>query len=1319
MCALPSKTALRGLGRARLANIGPRAPTTPRWSSRGRFLVRESALAWAFVLLLGSATSAEPIFLSSFLSPAWAQPATSGSPEPVSEDRQDTESILDDPAPAATATASLDADGYSGVAGRGSDEERVGQTISDDEHRPPPPPTAAEVEAQSVEQQLAQLAAALEYYEKGAISFFEDQKELIRLEYREQKEQLSAQYERRIEELEVEERERRLEAIERFEAFLRKYPSDEVYTPDAMFRLAELYFERSSDDFLRESRAYETELLAWERGDRASEPQAPEPRFDKTIGLHRELLARFPSYRLADAARYLLGYAYSEMGRQDEALEAYRTLVENHPGSRFVPEVWTRIGEIYFDGTGRDSLEQAIEAYAQVLQFPESPYYDKALYKIAWTYYRLDRFDESVDAFVRLVRYADEQKRTTGVTGSELRSEAIQYVAISLADDGWGGFETARRKLGPLENEPFAQELWKRYGEVLYEQTRYPDAVRVLAYTLERYPNAPTNPEAQAQIVRAYEQLRDFKAATAAREELVLKYGDGSLWASENADDPESLARAASLTERSLHTAALFRHQQAQSLRSQGKVDEAKSQYRAASAAYRDYLERFPESGSAYDFNFYLAETLYYSDEYAGAAEQYEKVRDSAVNNKHLAPAALFSVISWEKRIEQLEKQGELPKLEVLTAAQRSGRPVSPRDLPPIRQALVDASDRYVELVGSSENVPAISYRAAEEYYKHDRFEEARDRFGKIVAAYPSEKVAQYSANLIIESYLATEEWDRVDEWSGRLIELAKRGEGGGPRGGTLVGDLEDVRLKAQFKIAERFNEQEQFEEAAEAYVKLVDANPKSEVADKALFNAAVAFEKVKRFDTASQIYRRIFDEYPQSDLAPRALFRVGVNAEKGFDFPAAVEAYNRLVARYPESEDRGDALYNVAVVLEHMQRYREAADAYRRYATEFKNRPDAGEVYFRSALVYEKLKDWGRVASTLDEFVRAYGRDPQQRERLVQARLKVGEAEDRRGRERNARLAYQDCLSEFTRTRLPISSKAGGFAAECAFELAEFQFEAYDALKLTGNERQQVAAFKKKAQAQQSVEKAYADVFRYKRLEQTLAASYRIGHSYERFAEALFTAPVPPELRRDPDVADAYKAQLEDQAAVLERKAEMAYRKAHEEARRSGVTNEWTRRILEGLNKFAPNEFPLQKRGKPALQTDAISGHGLDELGAEGDVGAGASRVANPTEPSRSGPGEPRGSSGAASGPTSSVGSSRGGPSGSVGSGSVGSGPAGSVGSGAAGSVGSGRAGTSRATTSGGAPGRSSGGSSGRPPNGARAAPPSPDRVSDRGSVL
>jgi tetratricopeptide (TPR) repeat protein len=1124
-------------------------------------------------------------------------PAASGQPEATSGEK--LKSFTQQTEEETTQTST--------VAEKGDDVEpgEPGSRISQDESTPPKPMTAQEIEAaQSKEDQLKMLEKEAEYYRLGAEGFANDVKDWIRLQYNAQKEMLASQYDRRVEELENEERARRLEAIARFEDFLKKYPNDPQYTPDAMFRLAELYFEKSSDEYLALSKAYEKGLQAYERGERPDEPQPPEPHYEKTIGLHLDLLARFPKYRLADAANYLVGYCYSEQTQSDEALKYFQALVDNYPNSKFQAEVWTRIGEIYFDKNDVAALKKAIDAYAKVRQFKDSPYYDKALYKIAWTYYRLDKYQEAVAAFIELVTYADEQKKLTGKTGSELRAEAIQYVGVSLADETWGGFERAKEVLAPYGNKPFVGEIWKRYGEILYDQTRYPLAIQVLDYTLQRQPNAPFNPEVQAKIVNSYEQNRDFDGATAAREKLVKNYSEGSEWFRVNKDNREAIAQAKALTEKSLYTAAIFRHQQAQAFKQAGRADDARRSYQAAAQAYKGYLAQFPNAKNSYDFEFFLAECLYYSEDYMAAAAQYDKVRDSPLDNKHLEQAALSSVITYQKEVESETASGKLPKCEVLTKEQRKGKTLEPKKIEPIYQKLLDASDRYVRLLPNGKDSPPIAYKAAETYYCHDQLEEARKRFEQIVAAWPDTEVGGYAANLIIESYLAVDDYVNVEKYAARLQDNVKKTP---PK--PLTADQEKQRkdlesklavfkLGAQFKQAEAADSGGRFEEAADKYVQLVNENPKHEFASKALFNAAVDYEKVKRFETASNTYQRVADEYPKSDLAPKALFRVGVNYEKGYDFPSAIQAYTKLVERYPQSENRADALYNEAVTLENMQNYAQAAQAFKKYATTFEKREDAGENFFRSALVYEKMNAFPEEIDTLKAFVAKYKNAGPQKERIVEAYRRMGTAYDKQKNEKEALNAYAQCVKEFGSRHISTDRPASAEAAQCALELAESDFRKYDEVRITGSGKKLQQNLELKAKMQQKVEKEYTEVFKYKRAETTLAASYRIGHAYERFAESMFNADVPPEIQKAGDEAvGIYRELLEQKAAVLEKKAEQAYRKALDEAKKSHVTNEWTDRIMEGLHKYQPGEFPVQRSGKSVMQTVTISGNPLDTL--------------------------------------------------------------------------------------------------------------------------
>ena len=1078
-------------------------------------------------------------------------------------------------------------------------------TITQDEYQPTPPPSAEEVEAAKTAQEQQALAEReLNNFVKDAESFGNDIRDVIRVRYDEQRSDVESRFDEQIGVLEEEERDRRKEAIERFESFLEKYANDPNYSPDAMFRLAELYFERSSDDYLLNTEKYEEALAVFDSGEASVEPEPPSPDYSETIGVYEKLITRFPNYRHADAARYLLGYSYSEEGEEERSLQMYTSLIESHPTSKFLPEVLTRIGELYFDQNTRSDLEKAVEIYTKVLNFKDSPYYDKALYKLAWTYYRLDQFDESVKNFVALVDFADEQKRLTGKTGSELRVEALQYIAISLADEKWGGIERAREVLGQMEDRPYVGEMWKRFGEILFDQTRFQLAIDVMRMTRDKYPDASYNPEIQAKIITSYERLRDFAGATRAREALVAKYDEGSDWYTTNGSDKKALERARELTERSLYRAAIYNHQQAQAYKQGNQQVKAKDSYGRAATGYRTYLSRFPESKNSYDFNFYLAECLYYSDDYLVAAKQYELVRDSNADNRHLEGAALSAVVSYEQLVEGLEKSGTLSTEKFLTAAERNGAPIKVKDIAESRLQLVSASDRFAQILPDNDRVPAVAYRAAEIFYNHEHLDEARTRFLSITERFPGTPVSRYSANLIIESYLASNDWDKVREWSQKLIDVNKAVKGVEGEAAAaqkkLVDDLQRFKVGAVFKKAEILNAEGDFENAASLYVQLVDEAPEHEFADKALFNAAIAYEKVKRFDSASQVYQRIYDSYPKSDLADRSLFRVGVNFEKGFDFAGAITAYTKLVERYPNSEHRADSLYNAAITLEKMQQYGQAATAFKRYAVTFPAREDAGRMFFRSALVYEKMKAWPEMIETLEEFIQKYGRVAEQKQQIVEAYQRIGDANLKRNKTKLAVRAFRNCVAEYDKRRLRTKDRAATYAAHCSFELAEDKFREYDSIRLVGTGKKQVKSLKRKAKLQRTVEKAYKAVYKYKRVETTLASLYRIGYTYERFAEAMFSAEIPPEFKSNEELANEYKLQLEQQASVLERKAESAYRRAYEEARKTKVTNEWSQKTLEGLNKYKPEEFPVQKAGKPALQRFTISGHGLDTLDHE-----------------------------------------------------------------------------------------------------------------------
>ncbi len=1042
-----------------------------------------------------------------------------------------------------------------------------------------------------------EISRALQAYEEESKDFRREVQLLVEKKYEEKRNTLAQSYELAIRDLEVMERKERLDAIAQFEEFLRRYPNDAKYTPDVMFRLGELYYERSTDDHMLAMRDYEQRLRAADPAADAAPPPEPVPEYAPSIGLYRQLISQFPSYKLNDASWYLLGYCLEKQNQFEEGRAAYQELIARYPRSKFTTEAWVRIGEYYFDAyDDPDSLNKAADAYAHAVQDRKHPLYDKALYKLGWTYYRMDRYDDSVGNFLALIDFYEEKARERGdeQVGGDLRNEALQYTAISWSDDKWGSLAKAQETFQRMGGRPYEAEIYRRMGDVYFDQTRHPEAIEAYRLVLAKDPLAADAPKIQQRIVQAYDRDRKLADSFREAEKLSEMFKPGTPWHEKHKRDPDVITAAEDLAEKSLYSTAVYHHQQALVYKQEGKFQEAKESFEVAAKAYQSYLHQFPRAKSAYEMQFYLAECQYNSFQFVEAAKNYELVRDSSADHRYLADAAFAAVLSYQKELELEVKQGRLPDLKPLKSSERpENAELKPVPLVELEQRLVAASDAWSKRFPQDERTPGIAYKAAEIYFTHDDFPEARRRFEEIVKAYPKHEVAQYATNLIVESFLVTKDWKSVEEVSARL---ASNKDVIDPNS-DLYKDLVKFKLAGRFKLADQLMETGDYEGAAAKYIELVDEEPHHEFADKALNNAAVCYEKTHRFESALKLYERIVQDYPRSNLADAALFRVAYNAQNSYDFDKAVASYTRLVNDYPASKDREAALFNSARLLEGLQRYDDAAAAFLRYADLFPKAEDAPKNQFRAALIYEKQEDWKKQIRALDEFVRQFSGNASQVELVVDARRRMGDAHQKLGVERDAKKAYEACGDEFDRRGLKPEQHqlAAASAAQCRFQLAEYEFKAFDKLKIGGRGKALERSFVAKRQGVVKVNEAYAQVFKYKNLEWTLAALYRRGYALERFAQTIIDTPVPADVQRmGEEAVIAYQDMLAQQTIALEEKAVESYVATLSEARKNRISNEWTKKTLESLNRFRPKEYPVLKEPKQMFAADAVYPEGL-----------------------------------------------------------------------------------------------------------------------------
>ncbi|HZZ85403.1 MAG TPA: tetratricopeptide repeat protein [Anaeromyxobacteraceae bacterium] len=1045
----------------------------------------------------------------------------------------------------------------------------------------PPPPRVTQAD-------LDEAVASVRRFEEEARLYRAEVQDLLEKRHGERRRVLADSYERAIRDLELDERQERQDAIAQFEEYLSRHPDDPTFTPDAMFRLGELYYEAANDDYAQALSRWRDEARR-AAGEGQEPPLEPAKNYARSIGLYQRLVTGFPDYRFAHGIHYLLGYCLGEMGQGEEAQRVYAQLVARFPKSPFVPEAWVRIGDWHFDSAKKDSLSRAAAAFAHLYDYPDHPLYARAIYKLGWTWYRQDAFQHAVEAFTRLLdHYVAEAKRTGRPPSGDIWPEALQYTAISFSDEKWGGVEKAREWFQSLGGRSYEADVYARLGEIYFEETRYPQAVTAWRAVILKDLLGAESPRVHARIIQAWVRARDPEKEIAERESWLANWDEKSDWWKRHRADPDLAREARDLAEKNLARVGAWHHAQAQAHKAGGRPAAALASYRKAARYYGEYVRRFPHARSAYELSYALADCLFEAGEPARAAAVYAQVRDDPADTRFRADAALAAVISWEAEVKRLEQAGQLAPARVrLSKERKAGAPIQAAPLAPARAGLVRESDALLAKLPEHPKAAATAYRAAELYYAHDDFPEARRRLDEVVARWPRSEVAGYAANLVVESHLSTGDWAEVESSAARLqaTETARADP-------ALAASLQKFKLGGRFNRSMQLMEQKRYEEAGKGFIALVAEEPRHEFADKALWNAASCFEHARRFESALRLYERIPVDYPSSPYADESLFRVAWTAENAYDFDKAVSRYLRLVDDYPGSKQRKDALYNAARSLENLQRYDEAARAFGRYAELYPDAEDAARTQFHAALIYEKSREWRREIEALQAFQRRFAQG-KEHELIVQSHLKVALAWHALGDEAKAREGYGAAVAEFARRRLQPEAhpRAAGAAAEARFRLLEYDFERYDriALPATANPKKLKKALEAKLAEMKRVAPLYNEVKKYRRPDWILAAFYRQAFLLERLAQTLYEAPIPPEFKEpgQEEYLAAYQDQLSQFAQPYEDQAVAVYVQAIQAARELHVKNEWTRRVSESLARYRPKEYPILKdaRGKMVLE--------------------------------------------------------------------------------------------------------------------------------------
>ena len=159
------------------------------------------------------------------------------------------------------------------------------------------------------------------------------------------------------------------------------------YLPELYLRLAELYIEKSRIVyFIRTSGAKASQNALDHLEANTLKKQA--------IETYQRVLGNFPDFKDRDKVRFFLAHEYRELEQVEEMVEQYRTIVENHQDSPYVPEAHLLLGDYFFNR--KQDLDTALKHYKAVLNHSGSPAVPVARYKLAWCHINKTEFKEAI-----------------------------------------------------------------------------------------------------------------------------------------------------------------------------------------------------------------------------------------------------------------------------------------------------------------------------------------------------------------------------------------------------------------------------------------------------------------------------------------------------------------------------------------------------------------------------------------------------------------------------------------------------------------------------------------------------------------------------------------------------------------------------------------------------------------------------------------------------------------------------------------------------------------------------------------------------------
>lgn len=884
---------------------------------------------------------------------------------------------------------------------------------------------------------------------------------------------------------------------------------------------------------------------------------------EETIKRYRDVLARYKAAANRDQIRYFLAYNLVAMGRGEEGAEEYAKIITEFRDSPYVPDALVNIGDYYFDINDFANAQKLYQK-AQEEQYQGANVYGYAIYKEAWCLYNLGDFETSLKRFVQVVEIADKRANEGQKGAIPLRREAqnemtLPYSKVKKPEGAIAFFkqyapdrylEIAGR-LATIYTEQNEFQKSSTLLKLLMAEARAGNingqdvSYMIIQFQRQVVNNAiapgdkPTTVTEIAELIRIYEELAD-KAPQAFRD-----------------NEREEIKRTILDVAQSYHTEYARTREQ--------KTLEYTQQL------YDEYLRVFRSDDNAYLISMNNAKLMLLTDKYEEAASEFEAVIQMNPTGEYADSAAELAVLAYLKTVQVAK-----PSLK-----DEAKQDLTPQEIPGPEKRFATAIDRWMALIAKNgenpetkDNVPTARYAAAKVYYNANHFPEAAQRFGEFLAKHPGHQLENDARRLLLSAYNLAHDVDHLREYANKFDLIP-----------TLPQDLKDdiKKIKNEFNFQECFKFQEAKKplDAAACFEKYAQDFPAEERAIAALYNASLNYFEAKRVEKALETQRALYEQHKNHELGPKALYAIGEIYRQTTVYESASQWYEFLVKNHPDHPLAEKALRYASIFRKTLGQNKEAIANLERYLQKYPKEQNAPRVDLDIVFILEKQEKWPQVVQRADKHLARFTDEPASVR--LQALNKRGIALLKQGKSKEAQAAFQDTVDFYNRLddRFIRDLDLAGIAAvaESHFQLGEVDLQKERAIKLEApTEAASKKALEDKLAILAKVKEKYEKVIGYQHPGWVIAASAQLGLAYQDLADAVENAPVPKAIARTPDVVDAFKQLMAENAQKIRENAIANYRRALSTAKEFRWFNDYSEKAERAIAQLDLTDLSVKE---------------------------------------------------------------------------------------------------------------------------------------------